>query len=50
MQEIWQMSQQTLDFLEKIMGVDTSTYPYEGIHDKLNLVESALISPLFPPI
>ena len=48
-QEIWQMPQQTLDFLEKIMGVDTSTYPYEGIHDKLNLVESALTSPLFPP-
>ena len=48
--KIWQMPQQTLDFLEKIMGVDTSTYPYEGIHDKLNLVESALISPFFPPI
>ena len=49
-QEICQMPQQTLDFLEKIMGVDTTTYPYDGIHDQLNLVESALISPLFPPI
>ena len=30
-QKIWQMPQQTLDFLENMLGVDTSTYPYEGI-------------------
>ena len=40
----------TLDFLEKMMGVDTSTYPYDGTQDDLTLVDSILPSPLFPPI
>ena len=38
-QKIWPMPQQTLDFLQKMMGVDTSSYPYDGIHDKPDMVE-----------
>ena len=48
-QKIWQMPQ-NLDFLEKMMGVDTPTYPHDVIHDTLNLLEEAPFSSLFPPI
>ena len=35
-QAIWHMPEQTLDFLDKILGVNTSTYPHNGLHINLN--------------
>ena len=31
-QAIWNMPEQTLDFLDKILGVNISTYPHDGLH------------------
>ena len=39
-QAIWHMPEHTLDFLDKILGVNTSTYPHDGLHTNHNRSKS----------